>query len=176
MGNVETIFGIPAHPLLVHAPVVLIPLGALGVVMMLLKKAWFERYKWAVLVVTGAGALGLILAASSGESLQESSDGGRRAIAEHAEAGETARLFGFIFFVIVVAAIALPIVLARMSNGDTPVHAPAWVRPVVGALLIISAGAAVVTVIDAGHSGADSVWNDDDGDGGDDGGGGNDDD
>ena len=38
---------------------------------MLLRPTWWERYKWATLVVAGAGALGAIFAAGSGEGLEE---------------------------------------------------------------------------------------------------------
>ena len=64
----DQITGLPAHPLLVHIPVAMLPLAALGVVVLLARKAWYERYRWAVLVVAGIGTLGAILAASSGES------------------------------------------------------------------------------------------------------------
>jgi hypothetical protein len=45
----DTLFGLPAHPLLVHMPIVLIPLAAIGVVVMLIKPAWHQRYRWVVL-------------------------------------------------------------------------------------------------------------------------------
>jgi hypothetical protein len=44
---VDTISGLPAHPLLVHIPVVLLPLAALGVVGMALRSSWHRRYRWA---------------------------------------------------------------------------------------------------------------------------------
>jgi hypothetical protein len=160
----DSISGIPAHPLFVHVPAVLLPLGAIGVAVMLARRAWFERYRWAVVAVTGLGMLGAILAASSGEGLEESVRSGEsgdalRAISEHAEAGETARLFAIVFFVVLVVALALPVVLERRARrvaGSSA--APRWLRPVVSALLAASAVASVITVIDAGHSGASSVW------------------
>ena len=162
----NSVFGIPAHPLLVHVPAVLLPLAAAGVVVMLIKKAWFERYKWAVLAITGLGALGAVLAAGSGEALEEVGEGeARRAIEEHAEAGEAARLFGVLFFVVVLAAVLIPIVRERRAKGGVAKVAPTWLRPVMVSLLLVSAGASLVTVIDAGHSGAKSVWTDDDGGG-----------
>jgi formate hydrogenlyase subunit 3/multisubunit Na+/H+ antiporter MnhD subunit len=160
----DSISGIPAHPLFVHVPAVLLPLGAIGVAVMLARRAWFERYRWAVLVVTGLGMIGAILAASSGEELEETVLRGEgaeaaRRISEHAEAGETARLFAIIFFVVLVVAVVLPIVLQRRARPEQGRSAsPTWLRPVLAVLLAASAVASVVTVIDAGHSGASSVW------------------
>lgn len=59
----DSIFGIPAHPLFVHIPVVLIPLAAVGVVIMVIRPTWWERYKWATLAVAGVGMVGAIIAA-----------------------------------------------------------------------------------------------------------------
>ena len=67
----KTIFGLPAHPLLVHIPVVLLPLAAVGAVMMAVRPAWNARYRWAVLVLGAVGAVGVVLAADAGQSLQE---------------------------------------------------------------------------------------------------------
>ena len=32
--EIETLFGLPAHPLIVHVPIVLVPLSAVGAVLM----------------------------------------------------------------------------------------------------------------------------------------------
>lgn len=192
--EIEEIFGLPAHPLLVHAPVVLLPLGAIGVLLMVIRVAWFERYKWATLAVVGAGALGAVLAAGSGEELE---DEGRRRVGDHAEAGEAARSAALVFFLVVLLAVALPIVLRRVAtaraarsadgsatavdpaSGTEPDAAPAgaaaatrgttqplWLRIVVSVALVASAAGAVATVVVAGHSGAEEVWENEYGDGG----------
>ena len=57
----DTISGLPAHPLLVHVPVVLLPLAAVGVIVMLIRPAWHRRYRWAVLTIGAVGTLGAIL-------------------------------------------------------------------------------------------------------------------
>jgi len=132
----DSIFGIPSHPLFVHLPAVLVPLAAIGVVVMLARAAWWDRYKWATLAVSGAGALGAILAAGSGEGLEEGVEGtaSRSLLHEHAEAGEAARTGAIVFFIVLLVAVVVA--------------------------LVVSAGAASWTVYDAGHSGAKSVWGD----------------
>ena len=66
----NNLFGIPAHPLLVHLPVVGIPVLAMLAVAMIVKPGWREKLALptAALAVVMAGAT--ILAASAGESLQ----------------------------------------------------------------------------------------------------------
>ncbi|MCX6520252.1 MAG: hypothetical protein NTZ21_06290 [Actinobacteria bacterium] len=171
----DTITGIPAHPLFVHIPVVLLPLGAILAIVMLIKQQWFDRYKWMLLGVVGVGALGAILAASSGEALQESVESGGESagLEAHAEAGEMARTLGIVFFVVVVAWIVVPMLLKRRaaSKGAADAGMPTWFRPVIAVLVLACAAGSVFTVIDAGHSGAKQVWNEEgDGEGGDEGG------
>ncbi|MGB5760306.1 MAG: DUF2231 domain-containing protein [Acidimicrobiales bacterium] len=67
----KSFFGIPAHPLLLHIPAVLLPLAVVGVVFMVIRPTWHQRYRWPVLAIGFIGALGAILATSAGESLAE---------------------------------------------------------------------------------------------------------
>lgn len=154
----DTFFGIPAHPLFVHIPAVLIPLAAVGVVIMLLRPTWWERYKWATLVVAGAGMLGAILAAGSGEGLEEGVEGtvNRSELRAHVEAGEAARTVSIVFFIVLfVAVVVVPWLLKRRASAT---GAPKWLRPIVAIALVAGAGSASWTVFNAGHSGAKSVW------------------
>lgn len=163
MWKVDTFFGIPAHPLLVHVPAVLLPLAALGVVVMVIKPAWHQRYRWAVLALGFVGAVGAILSASAGESLE------RRIVAnegagaaggweDHAQAGETARLFGIIFFVVLAVFVLIPWYIERRAAQGRPIAVPKVVAPILAILVLAASAGTVYTVIEAGHSGATSVW------------------
>ena len=159
----DTFFGIPAHPLLVHIPAVLLPFAAIGVVVMALKPAWHHRYRWVVLALGFAGALGTVLAAEAGESLQErivAKEGveAARGWSDHAEAGETARLFGIIFFIVLAAFVLVPWYLERRRSQNRPLTLPKFVTPALVVLVLAASAGTVVTVIQAGHSGAKSVW------------------
>lgn len=163
----NSISGLPAHPLLVHLPVVAIPLAAVGVVLMVIRTSWWERYRWVTLALALLGAVGAILAAGSGEDLEEAVEAtaSRSLISEHAEAGEAARLAAVVFFLIVLAAVVVvPRVLRRYRTaaaGSTTTPAgPRWVRVVTVVALLVGAAVANWTIIDAGHSGATSVWGD----------------
>src|SRR4051794_38728701 len=100
----DHINGLPLHPLIVHIPVAMLPLAFLGVAVMMLRRTWYDRYRWAVLVIGAIGTLGAILAAATGESLESDvrrTEGGAalRSIHEHAEAGDLARTVAILFFV-----------------------------------------------------------------------------
>jgi uncharacterized membrane protein len=169
----NTIFGLPAHPLLVHVPVVLLPLAAIGVVVMLIKPSWHRRYRWAVLTVGALGAIGAVWAASAGEDLEGRlrREGSRASWGSHAEAGGTARTFALLFAAVLAAYVLIPWYLERRdrARGDAGAavapteHAlgrvPRWLMIGLSVLALGGAAASVVTVIDAGHSGAKVVWN-----------------
>lgn len=159
----KTFFGIPAHPLLVHVPAVLLPLAAIGVVMMVIKPAWHERYRWAVLAIGFVGVVGAILAASAGESLGDRirSTKGRAAGSwgDHAAAGETARTFAIIFFIVLAAFILVPWYLERRrTHNQSTLTLPKWASTAMAVLVLAGSVGTVVTVILAGHSGAKAVW------------------
>jgi hypothetical protein len=166
----DELFGLPAHPLVVHLPVVLLPLAVVGVAAMMVRPAWYRHFRWPVLVITAVGALGAIFAANSGEALEErvedsASGAVREAIEEHAEAGETARTLAIVFLVAVAAYVVIPWWLERRARRTTstadaaPDGAPSWMRAVLMAVVALAAVGSLVTIVDAGHSGADSVWN-----------------
>jgi formate hydrogenlyase subunit 3/multisubunit Na+/H+ antiporter MnhD subunit len=162
--SMRSFFGIPAHPLLVHVPAVLLPLVAIGVVFMVIKPSWHQRYRWAVLVLGFVGTVGAVLAASAGETFEEQITATRGGAGEarwedHAEAGETAQVFAIIFFVILAAFILVPWFIERRRNttGAT-LSLPRWVTVGMTVLVLAASAASVTTVVLAGHSGAKSVW------------------
>ena len=167
----DSIFGIPAHPLFVHIPVVLIPLAAVGVIVMVIRPAWWERYQWATLVIAGVGMAGSIIAAGTGEELEEAVENTapRQLLRAHVEAGEMSRTVSIAFFVVLLAAVVvLPWWMRRRSNqAGTESSAesiasglPTWLRKIVSIVLVLTALGASWTVYDAGHTGAKSVWSD----------------
>src|SRR5829696_7293901 len=109
----DTLFGLPAHPLLVHIPIVLLPLAAIGVVVMLIRPSWHNRYRWVVLGMGIAGALGATLAAQPGEELEHRivAVEGREAASSwehHADLGETARNFALLFMLVLIVFVFVP--------------------------------------------------------------------
>ena len=147
--EIEKIAGLPAHPLFVHLPVVIVPMAAAGALLLSVFPRFIAKWGWWVVGSAGVGALGAILATGSGEALEESvreTD----ALERHAELGEMARNVSLVLFVVVLA-----LMLARR------VLAASRFRTIVASIVVAAASVgAVVTLANAGHSGAESVWSD----------------
>jgi uncharacterized membrane protein len=168
----DTIFGLPAHPLLVHIPIAMLPLAAIGVVVMAMRPVWHQRYRWAVLAVGTVGTLGAVLAASAGERLEErivAVEGADAASSweRHAQLGETARNVSLVFLVLLVVFVLVPWWLERRTAAgpSTEVETASarnllWVRTAVAALAVLGAVGCVTTIVRAGHTGSESVWED----------------
>lgn len=171
----DKIFGLPAHPLLVHIPVVLVPLALLGALLIAFSARLRARLGWTVAVIAVLGGLGAVLAAGAGESLEDRINE-TRTLEDHEELGEIARLMGVLFAVVVVAFVAgewwLRRRAARVSSAAaqedpsapaSPASSARWMRWLVpaAAVLMLGVGAgATYAMVDAGHSGAKATWDD----------------
>jgi uncharacterized membrane protein len=157
--ELDKLFGLPAHPLLVHLPVVLVPIAALLAVVFTFRPAWLDRYGWGLVVLSGLGALGAILAAGSGEALEETVKE-TAALEDHAEMGDAAQVVAIVFFCVVLAVVVARY-LARRNSAAGGVWAfissKAGVM-VIATVLVLSASGAMYTMVAAGHQGAKATW------------------
>lgn len=161
---IDSFGDMPSHPLLVHIPVVLVPLAAIGVLLMALWPASRRSLGVVVPVLAALGAVGGILASSSGEALEDDYREAGQTISttvrDHAELGETARLLS-VLFLLAVLAWMLVARWVRRAGDERATAALKRPRAVVLSLAVLaSVGgvAATVSVVQAGHSGASSVW------------------
>lgn len=159
--EIEELFGLPAHPLVVHAAVVLLPLAAIATVVCAAVPRARRHYAPVALAVALAATLAVALAQGSGEELEEQVDE-TELVEEHTEQGE--RVLPWSIAVTAGAAMvtAIPAFARRRPNASSrPVTA------VVLALSLVVGVGATWTVIDVGHSGAKATWDDvGEGDGG----------
>ncbi|MDX3662686.1 hypothetical protein PV646_35755 [Streptomyces sp. ID05-26A] len=157
-----TIDGIPIHPLLVHAVVVLLPLAALGSVAIALVPGWRRKYAWPVLGVTLAGVAAVPVAKQAGEDLQAAlaSNGVQNpAIQTHADLGTMLLPIALGFGVAVIALL----VAGRLADRERQAEAPTtktWrvISVVVSVLVVLLAIGTTVQTVRAGHSGSGAVW------------------
>ncbi|MCG8925403.1 DUF2231 domain-containing protein [Lentzea sp. CC55] len=157
-----TIDGIPLHPLLVHAVVVLLPLAAVCSVAIALVPAWRRRYSWVVLGVTLAGVASVPAAKQTGEDLQAglARNGVQNPVIQaHAELGDMLLPLALGFGVAVIALL----VAGRLADRERQAEAPAtktWrvISVVVSVLVVVLAVGATVQTVRAGHSGSEAVW------------------
>ncbi len=159
--------GLPAHPLFVHIPVVLIPLAAICFIVLLARPSWFARYKWALLLITVIGGVGAFLAGMAGESLEGelekvNGEAYEQAIHNHAEHGDLARIASVLFMLGVIAFVFAPRFLKRDEaadpDGTKNKHRPSWLMPVLGGLTAFVGLWASFALYQAGDSGAKQVW------------------
>lgn len=163
--EIESLFGLPAHPLIVHAAVVLVPLSALGTLLCLYPPLR-RRLGVAVFVLAVAASFATGLAQGSGEELEHKVDESPL-VEEHAEMGTTLLPWVIVMTVTLGGLLALDWQRSRTEGGgegDTAASAPpAWVKPVVigaSAIMAVTAIGGTVRVIDIGHSGAKATWDD----------------
>jgi hypothetical protein len=163
--ELEKIFGLPAHPLLVHIPVALIPLCAVGAVMMVASASWRQRIGWIVVVLAGVAVVASQLSAGSGEALEEALDEGSPLIHRHAELGETFVWFAIALFVALLALMVWDTMQRRMEAGtekngskETTGRTVALILSIV---VVVTAVGATYRVYQVGHSGAKAVWSQD---------------
>jgi predicted membrane protein DUF2231 len=163
--DIETIFGLPAHPLLVHVPVVLIPLCAAGAVWIVVWPSWRPRIGWIVVVLSGFTVVMSKLAADSGEALEDALDKDSSLLERHTDLGDTFVWFALAFFVAVLTLMLWDRAQRRKaepsggSAGRVRATSPAAI--VLSILVVVTAAAASFRVYQVGHSGAQSVWEQD---------------
>jgi hypothetical protein len=161
--ELEKIFGLPAHPLLVHAPVILIPLCAIGAIWISVSPTWRHRIGWIVVVLAGGAVGASQLAAGSGEALQDAMDKDTALVERHADLGETFVWFAFVFFLAVLALMVWDTMQRRRAAaaGEEPdLHelGRSATAIALAVLVIVTAVGASFRVYQVGHSGAESVW------------------
>jgi hypothetical protein len=138
--------GLPVHPLVVHAVVVLLPLTILGTIALVVRPRWRHHYGPLLVAASVASTLLIPVATSSGESLEQHvGDPGK-----HAQLGDQLIWFALPLLVLDIALVWLD---RRGKVGANPMRT-------IGALAIVAALAAGVQVYRVGDSGARAAWGD----------------
>lgn len=154
--------GLPLHPLVAHAVVVCVPLGALGAILMAFWPAVARRLWPAVLFVVTIALISVPLATSSGESLEERVGEGRL-VETHAEQGERVLPFVIVLWLAVAGICGVIYLTGRItrSAGEADRSTPRWRTAATVALAVLALVGAIggtATVVISGHSGAKAVW------------------
>lgn len=145
----DLINGVPVHPLVVHAVVVLLPLAVLGTLAIVVKPDWRLRYGPLVVAAAALSVVLMPVATSSGEALEKRV--GRPG--DHAQMGDQLIWFAIPLLVLAAAVVYLE---WRRSKGQAALSDVA--RKVVAGLAVVAALAAAVQVYRVGDSGAKAVW------------------
>jgi len=152
----DSLFGLPAHPFLVHIPVVLIPLGAVGAVLMLWPRLRHTLGWWVCGIVVVAG-ITTQLAISSGESLEEyvrETD----LVRDHTRIGENLRPWLLLFFLALLGVMLIDRAVRRRATRPEGRDLLQIAGVVLSALSIVFAAVSVYWVYRIGHTGSKAVW------------------
>lgn len=165
--------GLPLHPLVVHAVVVLVPVAVLGAITIALWPAARQRWGVPVAVVTALAALSVPVATSTGEGLEHNMPR-TPAMSVHTELGDQLLVFVAPLLVVVVALVVLQRWPSRAgahaagarAEGPGGMTAPARRPPpraltaVVCVLTVALAVVSAVQIVRIGDSGARAAWGD----------------
>lgn len=138
----DTIAGLPVHPLVVHAVVVLLPVMALVSIAVAVRPQWRSAARWVVLANAVVFAMSFV-AKESGEKLQGRLGG--EIAEEHAEYGDVLPLFALGLL------LATAVLWYATTRGGIVV-------PVSVVLVVLAAVAAIGWTVVTGDTGARSVW------------------
>ena len=143
------LFGTPAHPLLVHIPIVLLPLLAVAAIAMAVKPALRSRLTWVLFGTTLITAAVTYWATQAGQHLRNALQPALGTKADrHMELGNQTALLATIFFVGAACMVVMNHWFKRLTRSATVL---AWVVALVGVV-------AAVWVIRTGHEGARITW------------------
>jgi uncharacterized membrane protein len=149
--DIKTIFGLPAHPLLVHIPIVLLPLVGVGAIAMAVSAEARRRFGEVVLGLAAVAFVFTQLAASSGEALQRDVQRSS-ALHQHVQMAGTLRVLSFVL----LAVVAAQVVLDRYRRRGKPVHRA--VPMMTAALAVVVSLGTTGWLIAVGHNGAKAAW------------------
>ncbi|HVQ88676.1 MAG TPA: DUF2231 domain-containing protein [Actinomycetes bacterium] len=147
----ETFNGIPIHPLVVHAVVVLIPLAAVGVIAIAVYPKWRASFGFFVLLVALVGTALVPIATMSGNNLAVAL-GEPPLVLRHKSLGQT-------LIYLAVPLLVMAIILWWMGRRERHHRTnSSALSLIVGVLAVVVAAATIGQVVRIGHSGADAVW------------------
>ncbi len=146
----DLISGLPIHPLINHAVAVLVPLAAIGALLVLFVPKLRSKYSPLVLAALVMSTISAFIATQSGEALAE-----RVGLPNsHATQGERLSFVVFTFFVL----FSIWFVLERSDRIKTSLSS--LFKKILNVAIPITAITSFALTIIVGHSGAEATWKD----------------
>jgi hypothetical protein len=146
------------HALVIHAVVVLVPLSALVAIAFAVRPTWRHLLRWPLAIGGLVSGVTAFVAAESGEALQRRVTQVRAdttnfdLLREHVAWGDRAKVICLLFMALCLAAAWF----VRAPDDDEPRRRMLEVP--LSILLVVAALAALISVVLAGHSGAQVTW------------------
>ena len=154
--------GLPAHPLFVHVPVVLIPLSVLGALVLVARPAWWDRF--GVLLCLGAivAMSSIFLTMQAGAALEAAEHLTHDAlISQHSHYAHLLAYAFVPFTAVAILTFASHRISTGMPTGLAVVDGPLGSRAIhlgLRVVLVLLALLSAYLVFRVGDLGAQSVW------------------
>ena len=163
--RITTIYGgLPAHPLFVHVPVVLIPTTIVAGIVFVVKPQWLSRYGIALALVSIVAMSSIFLTMQAGAALRAALNlqgPAAQLISEHSHAAHVLAILYVLFTATLILTFAALRISSGMPTGLGVVDRPLSPRSVFTALrvllVLLSLGAGYM-VFRTGDLGAKAVW------------------
>ncbi|MEZ0077320.1 DUF2231 domain-containing protein [Planotetraspora sp. GP83] len=154
----DQIFGLPAHPLIIHLAVMVTPLLAVLAIGYVVLPRFRQKLDWAVVLSALAAPVSVFAAQESGDALKERLFHGQTpaAVAAHEEFADP-----LLFVTLGLTVVTLVLVYVTRTRRDPGAAASSSARAVT---LVLSAATVLLAlvvgyyVVRTGHSGATAVW------------------
>jgi hypothetical protein len=150
--EISKLFGLPAHPLLVHLPIVLIPLVAIAALVLAVAPRTRPHLAPVTVVAAAVALVGVQLALGSGEALEPHVP--KSALLErHTELADALRPLMLVFFVLLLVAY----LIHRRPRTSRP-----WLASVVFVVALLAGVVTTGRLVQVGHAGARATWHETD--------------
>jgi hypothetical protein len=153
--RITSIFGLPAHIFFVHIPVVLVPLVAVGTVLIVWPPVR-RRLGWILVVLAGVAVVATVLATRSGSALKRYVIR-TSLVRQHTRIGGNLTIWVVLLFVLLAAEVVWDYFSGRSAGRVSPI-VNRGILVTLGALSILVASVSVYWVYRIGHSGARASW------------------
>lgn len=142
--------GLPLHPLIIHAVVVLVPLSALGVIFLLVFPRFAPTFSPLILILLIASTVAGFIAENSGQSLSNRVG----YPGDHAEQGERLAKLILLFTLLYITWFVIYRKSIKFKSADK------LLKNILSVLLLLTAIASTTLTFIVGHSGAKASWED----------------
>jgi uncharacterized membrane protein len=163
--RIKTIYsGLPAHPLFVHVPVVLIPTTIVAAIVFVIKPRWFSRYGIALALASIVAMSSVFLAMQAGAALRSALNlqgQAAKLISEHSQAAHILAIVYVLFTATLIVTFAAQRISGGMPTGLGIVDGLLSPKPMLTALrvlLVLLAIGAGYMCFRTGDLGAKAVW------------------
>jgi hypothetical protein len=163
--RITTIYsGLPAHPLFVHVPVILIPTTIVAAIVLVVKPQWLTRYGIALALVSIVAMSSVFLAMQAGAALRGALNlqgQAAKLISEHSQAAHILAIVYVLFTATLIVTFAAQRISSGMPTGLGILDSLLSPRPMLTALRLVLVLLSIVAgymCFRTGDLGAKAVW------------------